>query len=310
MINRYRWITHVCIGLLFVSIGPAALCAERGLSILLTNDDGFDSAGIIAVGDELRAAGHQVTVVAPSGQRSGSGMKISLGELALVEHQPGVWSVDASPADAVSIGLHHVMRDNPPDLVVSGANFGQNLGSNVMISGTVGAAMMAVLEGIPAVAISVGIDLEEARATPIRFPSTVQAFPAAARFTREIVSTLVSAGGEDGLLAHGVMLNINYPALAAPALKPAVWAKASRFGGFKLIYPDVAKASIRSSVAIDSRGLGDGNSDTAMFARGHITVSELRPDWNSQVTSTIALRLESLVSAAGAIDRSAEHPAQ
>ena len=58
-------------------------------------------------------------------------------------------TVDGSPADAVAIGIHRVMRDDPPDVVISGANLGQNLGSNVMLSGTVGAAAMAAEQHRP-----------------------------------------------------------------------------------------------------------------------------------------------------------------
>lgn len=84
---------------------------------------------VVAVFVALVAAAHHVTLIAPLTNQSGSGMKVSTqGMLAYKEHSAGVWSVDGSPADSVLVGLLHIMQIEPPDLVVSGANFGPNLG--------------------------------------------------------------------------------------------------------------------------------------------------------------------------------------
>ena len=82
---------------------------EKNLSILLTNDDGFDSIGIKTMQQALVSSGHTVTIIAPSGQRSGSGMRISLGEFTMNRESEDIWSVDASPADTVSVGLQVIM---------------------------------------------------------------------------------------------------------------------------------------------------------------------------------------------------------
>ncbi|MGE0485503.1 MAG: 5'/3'-nucleotidase SurE [Gammaproteobacteria bacterium] len=258
----------------------AQACADGGdgaLDILLTNDDGWDSPGITAVAAALTAAGHRVTVVAPLTQQSGTGMKITLGEIAVTEQRPGVWSVDGSPADAVGVGLQHVMRDAPPDLVVSGANFGQNLGNNVMISGTVGAAMMAVIHGVPAVAVSVGLDLAEASAEP-RFASTVAAFPGAASFTARLVGSL-AARRDGGLLPAGQIVNVNYPAVAKPA--GVVWARVSKHGGFAMRYDGATATGIKTAIEHDADGQAEAVTDTGRFAAGYVTLSVLTPDWNA-----------------------------
>ncbi|MGR8920943.1 MAG: 5'/3'-nucleotidase SurE, partial [Gammaproteobacteria bacterium] len=248
--------------LLLFAAGAAADATARSLSILLTNDDGWDSAGVKAVAAALEAAGHRVTVVAPLGQRSGSGMKITLGEFDVVEQRPGVWSVDASPADAVSWALRDLLGDaGRPDLVVSGANFGQNMGSNVFSSGTVGAAMVAVLEGIPAIAVSVGIRLDEFAAEPVRFPSTLAAFPQAAALTAKLVDAL--AAREAALLPPGTLLNVNVPALAPAAVKGVRWTRAGAYGGFVMSYPSREGDTVKSWIAVDERGLGDAHTDTA-----------------------------------------------
>lgn len=282
-----RWVVVVVVLLTFAT-NTANAAGAHYLNILLTNDDGYDSLGIKAVADVLREAGHAVTIVAPLGQRSGSGMKVTLGQFALTEQSPGVWSVDASPADAVSIALTHVMRDVRPDLVVSGANFGQNLGANVMMSGTVGAAMMAVLDGIPAVAVSVGIKLDEASAEPQHFPTTIAAFPAAAALSLAVVNVLAN-NAPNALLPAGHMLNINYPARAAGEHVEIRWAEVGQYGGFKLIYPNIDDGMINSWIEPDARALADGSSDTALFAAGFATLSILSPNWNAD--SGVAQRL-------------------
>lgn len=251
-----------------------------GLNILVTNDDGFDSPGIEAVAEALRAAGHGVTVVAPLKQQSGSGMKISTTELELVEQAPGVWSVTGTPADAIGVALQYVMRDTPPDLVISGANFGQNLGSNVLISGTVGAAMMAVMHGVPAVAVSVGLDLSEATSEP-RFGSTIAAFPGAARFTARLVAALAS-NRADGLLPAGHVLNVNYPARAEGAPPVGLtWARTSQHGGFRLDYLPAEEGRIKPHFEHDQAGRAETITDSGRFAAGYATLSVLTPDWNA-----------------------------
>ena len=100
-------------------------------------------------------------MVAPAENQSGSSASISPDGITVTDHGLNVWSVEGRPADAVRFGLSQLMADQPPDLVISGINFGQNVGADVMISGTVGAATTAVRLGIPAIAISASIDFKE-----------------------------------------------------------------------------------------------------------------------------------------------------
>jgi len=122
--------------------------------ILISNDDGIHAPGIQALAAAASAMG-DVTVVAPDRERSGAGHAISLYHpLRLTPHGEGRWAVDGTPTDAVYVGIHHVFRDGPPDLMLSGVNRGANLANDVTYSGTVSAAFEACLFGIPAVAIS------------------------------------------------------------------------------------------------------------------------------------------------------------
>ena len=282
------WKTTVLLALIIGQIGAGVIAADEPLEILLTNDDGYDSVGLHGLREAFIEAGHRVTIVAPLTPQSGTGMKVTLATLEIVEHIEGVWSVDGSPADAVSLGLNRVMVGAPPDIVVSGANFGQNLGHNVLMSGTVGAAVTAVLNGVPGIAVSVGIDLDEHDGKPQGFPSTIAAFPQAAAFTVRLLEALKKRQGSgDQLLPPDLALNVNYPALPAKAIKGARIAHIGRFGGFRLLYQSIAGADnkLESMISHDERGQEDAGSDTALFAQGFITISVIDPSWDAAMNS-------------------------
>jgi 5'-nucleotidase len=132
--------------------------------VLITNDDGVEAPGLHALAEAVHAAGHDVIVVAPSGERSGSGAAIGrlhrAGPLACTQVTwaalPGVpvYAIDAPPAAAVYAGVLGAFGP-PPDAVASGINPGANYGHLVLHSGTVGAALTAAAVGIPAVAVSI-----------------------------------------------------------------------------------------------------------------------------------------------------------
>lgn len=136
---------------------------EKRLRVLITNDNGIDDPKIIAL---ARAFSHdaEVWVVAPARDQSGTGAKmtfIETGKLAADRREIGegiqAWAVDGTPGDCVVFAGAVLMSENPPDLVVSGINGGPNLGMEWLYSGTIGAARVAALGGIPAVAVS-GLD--------------------------------------------------------------------------------------------------------------------------------------------------------
>jgi 5'-nucleotidase len=132
--------------------------------ILLTNDDGIQSPGLWAAAEALSALGY-VTVAAPREQSSGMGRSLPgtsdgiIRPETLVVHGQ-VWTVYAvggSPAQAVLHGILEIIPQ-PPDLVVSGINYGENIGTGITISGTVGAAMEAAALGYRALAVSLETD--------------------------------------------------------------------------------------------------------------------------------------------------------
>jgi 5'-nucleotidase len=129
---------------------------ERPL-ILLSNDDGYSSAGIRAMRAALVASGAEVVVAAPEQEQSASSHSLSLHRpLRLRSVEEGVFALDGTPADCVYVALHAAERVVPrrPDLVVSGINHGMNLGQDAFYSGTIAAAREGALRGIPALAAS------------------------------------------------------------------------------------------------------------------------------------------------------------
>jgi 5'-nucleotidase len=121
--------------------------------ILVTNDDGYFSEGIVALARALDPLG-EVTIVAPETEASAVGHALTLRRpLRLETIRAGVFAVDGTPTDCVNIAIHEVL-DGPPDLVVSGINKGLNVGDDVTYSGTVAGALEGALLGYPALAVS------------------------------------------------------------------------------------------------------------------------------------------------------------
>jgi len=162
--------------------------------ILVTNDDGIHSVGLRALVAALEGLG-TVSVVAPAEERSGHAQSITLRRPIGVEQiTEREWAIDGTPTDAMIIALAKLFPE-PPDLVLSGINCGANMGENVYYSGTVGAAMEAVIHSIPAAALSIAYRNKESID-----------FAPAAQFARRLGELMLKDG-----LPKGVLLNVNVP---------------------------------------------------------------------------------------------------
>ncbi|MCX8126902.1 MAG: 5'/3'-nucleotidase SurE [Dehalococcoidia bacterium] len=166
------------------------------MKILVTNDDGIHAPGLWALAREMLSLG-RVIVVAPDREQSGMGASVSFHHpVRIVKVRPHIedvetYSVEGTPADACILGLK-VVCDCRPDLVASGVNEGRNLGDDVFISGTVGAAMQAHFLGVPSLAVSVSVDNPH--------------FETAAR-----LATIFGRHIKEGRLPERILLNINLP---------------------------------------------------------------------------------------------------
>lgn len=127
--------------------------------ILITNDDGIHAPGIRHLWETLQQADFaDLIIIAPSGERSGTGVSITWTRPMLVQSIDWIdgtsaWSVDGTPADCIKMGMRVIMNEKP-DFIISGINAGSNAGRNVLHSGTVGAVIEGVFRGIPGLALS------------------------------------------------------------------------------------------------------------------------------------------------------------
>ena len=161
--------------------------------ILITNDDGIQAEGLRALVHAVEGLG-TISVVAPSHERSASAQSLTLRQPIFWEQiAEREWAVEGTPADSVILALNKLLP-NRPDLVISGINRGGNLGENIFYSGTVGAAMEAAINHIPAIAISVAHKGRGFR------------FEQAAKFARDMAQLALAEGMPDG-----VLLNVNVP---------------------------------------------------------------------------------------------------
>ena len=128
------------------------------MRILITNDDGISAPGLEVLHDmatELAGPSGEVWTVAPAFEQSGVGHCISYTRPTMISQLGDRrFMLEGSPADCVLAGIHDVMKEAPPDLILSGVNRGNNSAENALYSGTLGAAMEAALQGVPAIALS------------------------------------------------------------------------------------------------------------------------------------------------------------
>lgn len=169
------------------------------MRILISNDDGIYSGGIRALTEGL-VQNNDVYVVAPDRERSATGHSLTLHRplrLDEVSHLPGVkgaYETDGTPSDCVKIAIGAILKE-PPEVVISGINHGPNMGTDVLYSGTVSAAMEGAIFNIPSIAISLA-------------DHKPQDFSCAVTFVSKLLKTISQVKFPDRTL-----LNINIPAL-------------------------------------------------------------------------------------------------
>lgn len=166
------------------------------MRILLSNDDGIFAGGLKALRDTLAPLG-EIYIVAPDRERSATGHGITVHyplrprEISM-DNVKAAWSVDGTPADCVKLGIEALMPA-PPDILVSGINWGANLGTDVLYSGTVSAAIEGLISDIPSVAVSLAT-----RNEPDYYQAT--------EFIRDIIGRIIEYG-----LPRDCLCNINIP---------------------------------------------------------------------------------------------------
>ncbi len=279
---------------------------------------GTDGKGLYEMRKALCAAGADVLVVAPWSQQSGAGARMTTpgfspvpltvqavnvpaayaGDCASSSTAGAVFGVcttagpcssavpSASPADAVNIALSRFAKTywaDGPDLVISGTNFGQNVGSTLPHSGTVGAAITAREYGVPAMAFSAEVPRDLAQIPNVPFAAT-------ATFAVELIKKVVKIKQ----LKPGLVLNVNHPFVGAgETLGKPVIAVAGTSNDIGLTFGgDVPKTGgtyqlSAGAPAAETRK----NADTTALAANKIPITPLDGDWTAPVTSLFALLL-------------------
>ncbi|CAM4067802.1 5'/3'-nucleotidase SurE [Vibrio neonatus] len=168
------------------------------MKILLSNDDGVHAQGLRVLAEELKQIA-DIVIVAPDRNRSGASNSLTLeNPLRVDEIEPNVFSVQGTPTDCVHFALNELMKDDYPDLVLSGINHGANLGDDVLYSGTVAAAMEGHFLGVQSIAISLVGNTH---------------FKTAAKIARQLVEQHLSKP-----IPTNRLLNVNVPDVAWDAI--------------------------------------------------------------------------------------------
>ncbi len=246
------------------------------MRILITNDDGIHAPGLKtlhAIASQIAGPDGDVWTVAPAYEQSGVGHCISYTTPMMIEHiGKHRYSVEGSPADCVLAALHDSMKDCPPDLVLSGVNRGNNAAENALYSGTIGGALEAALQGVPAIAMSqyygpANRDLDDP-------------FEGAAHHGADVVRRILGASPAH-TTGYRLFYNVNFPPVAAADVKGIRLApQGIREGTGFSTTPHVSPSGRRFLwiQGADQQIPTAPETDAAMNLEGFITVTPMRAD--------------------------------
>ena len=236
------------------------------MRILLTNDDGIDAPGITILEKVLKENGHEIIIVAPDKEQSATSHSITLHQpLRLHERGKNKFALTGSPADCAIMAEKVVLKE-PPDLVISGINGGQNMGEDVLYSGTVAAALEAMFLGFRSMAVSLA-------------SYSNQKFETAAYYVNKLLQD-----GLHELIESNEVFNVNIPNVEIGGVKGI---RITECGHRK--YQDFVKEQL------DPRGrkiywIGggapvwdrEGNSDFKAISENYISITPIRPSFTKR----------------------------
>ncbi|SON55957.1 5'-nucleotidase SurE [Hartmannibacter diazotrophicus] len=236
------------------------------MRILITNDDGILAPGLESLERIARSLADEVWVVAPENDQSGFAHSLTLHDpLRLRELDEKRYAVRGTPTDCVIMAVRQIM-DEPPDLILSGVNAGQNAADDVTYSGTIAAAIEGTLIGVPSIALSQAFDWASGKPIP---------FATAEAHAPELIDRLMTAG-----IAPGTLININFPDRAAEAVE-----------GISVCRQGTSAHGLRIDARVDSRRKPyywlayarafrepEAGTDVHALQSGHIAVTPLKLD--------------------------------
>lgn len=185
--------------------------------VLISNDDGINAFGIKLLEKILSNITTDIWVVAPKNEKSGASHAITSDKLRSMQGHSSVdafpndiiqisdkhYAVDGTPTDCVRIALNMIMKNNPPDIVISGINNGRNIADDITYSGTIGVAIEGILHGIPSIAVSQLVD----GATDVNWEIAEKYLP-------ELLQKICR-----GTFSADTLININFPNVSTSELK-------------------------------------------------------------------------------------------
>jgi 5'-nucleotidase len=246
------------------------------MRILITNDDGINAPGLgvlTQIATDIAGPDGDVFCVAPAFEQSGVGHCVSYTHPTMISQMgPRRYAAEGSPADCVLAALYDVLKDSPPDLILSGVNRGNNAAENVLYSGTIGAAIEGALQGVASIALSQYFGPKNAKLD--------NPFDAAATHGADLVRRLLDRGiwGGD---EYKVFYNINFPPCPGADVKGAqITTQGYRQGTAFSAQPDTAPNGRRFFWVRGGRqdiATAPG-SDAAANLDGYIAVTPMRAD--------------------------------
>jgi 5''/3''-nucleotidase SurE len=248
--------------------------------ILITNDDGVASSGLLAAYEAVKGLG-DVYVVAPATQQSAVGRSMTLFEPLRIGRLPfsdtTAYSVNGTPTDSVILGMFVVMEGRRPDLVISGINIGENLSAEAATtSGTIGAALEAANQGIPAIAVSMRVEDEGDK-----FLDTDRIRDYAA--VQWVIRGLARHVLEEGMPPGVDVLNVNVPCDATPDTPVVATRLARQMYQTRVHHRQDPRG--RSYYWIDGTVVQDASEGTdlhVMLKKGQISVTPLTLDMTAK----------------------------
>ena len=246
------------------------------MRILITNDDGINAPGLqvlTEIAEELAGPDGEVWTVAPAFEQSGVAHCISFTQPMMISQmEERRYAAQGSPADCVLAGVHDVMKDARPDLVLSGVNRGNNSAENALYSGTLGGAMEAALQGLPAIALSQYYGPEQR--------DQEDPFEAARLHGLETLRRILDRGvwtRDD----YGIFYNVNFPPVPAAGVKgvrvaPQGFRRDMGFG----VEPHIAPSGRRFLwvTGAPQQQKTHPGTDADLNLKGYISVTPMRAD--------------------------------
>ncbi|MBU3190697.1 5'/3'-nucleotidase SurE [Clostridium bowmanii] len=236
------------------------------MRLLITNDDGINAKGIYALAKELEKY-HEVIIVAPDNERSACGHSITLSrplivrKVALEGLKSIAFSVDGTPADCVKIAINKLI-DGKIDMVISGINKGLNLGTDVLYSGTVSAAIEASIYKVPSMAISMQVNKK------------IENYEMASKYAGEILLM-----AKKNNVKNDMVLNVNVPLLKGNEIKGIKVCKiGSRLYNNCYIETIGENGETQYEIKGELKDVHEEDSDTLYFKEGYVTVTPLHYD--------------------------------